>query len=192
MTGVAKVAGLAALMLGIARAVVSCIIADPPPEPPALPSQPPQIGTVSPPAPVFFQWPNEFAISILASTPYICGFYIDYTANYPANHTAVYSFSSEGNPDGGFAPLEVSLNPPGAGGCHTVYFVIQPNPGDLLGVGELAEPGMVPVGGAQVSWFYDPIGQGGCTNFDAGSYADAAFPPTMDGFTPPVVMDGSE
>jgi hypothetical protein len=188
VTGATKVVGMIALAVGLARALASCIIADPPPEPPAIPAQPPSIGPVSPPPPVFYEWPSEFAVGVFGASPFVYGIYVD--GAYVLN-TCSYG---TGTGDGGYELVEVDPPIPDAGGCHVVSFFAQPALGNSVATEceFLGYPGKAP-GAAEISWLYDPTGQGACTNFAAGTFADGAFPPppAMDGFTPPMVGDGA-
>ena len=194
MTGAARIVAVIALMAGIARVLISCIIADPPPDPPTLPTEPPRICSGVVPDPMagpLTQWPNQFVVPVLSSTTFVYGMYVDYDLDVRASRTPVPVSKGPGfaNPDGGCQQVPLDDVPAPAGsGCHVVTFFAQSDP---LGGGptNFAEPGVVLQAPTQtaVYWFYDADGQGACSTIDASAYVDGAFPPTMDGFVPPIV-----
>jgi hypothetical protein len=188
MTWATKLVALVALLFGIARGLVSCIIADPPPEPPELPTEAPSIcvGT-QPPSPgvALTQWPLDFVVPVLSSTPFVYAVYVDYS--YPKNTTPLTAGTGFGNPDGGCQLVEMhGLTAPPGGACHVVSFYAAANPLNS-GVEQFSVPGIVLGADTQavVTWYYQENGQGACSSFDAGAYSDGAFPPMMDGIAPP-------
>ncbi len=184
MSRAATLVGFTAAVLAASRALASCIIADPPAEPPMPQTAQPSIldQYVVPTPPLITEWPvGGFVVPIQASTTSVYALYVDNL------NTPVFLPPPVAAPADGGYQANVSQDAPD-GGCHIIYFGVEAvldsnNPPPSPGV----------MAGDMAFWFYYPTGQGGCSGFDASAFGDGAFPPGMDGFSPPPVMvDGSE
>jgi hypothetical protein len=154
-------------------AVTSCIIAEPPSDPPRLPNTRPTIvrSSVVPPASnIIGVWPGKFIVPVELSDPTVSFEYSVWIDFNPATGEGLVDFRTspfvEANTQGRVRTLEVSVPPPTDDRCHVVEvlvalrFVGQ----DLTGAHAFTSPG-----GDVVSWTYNPNGDtSGCPLLDAG------------------------
>jgi hypothetical protein len=185
MSRAATLVGFTAAVLVVSRALASCIIADPPAEPPQPLTEQPYIvnRSIVPTPPLLTEWPTGgFIVPVHVSTTFQYAFYVDSLSTALGKSPIL-----EAPSDAGYLATG-SPSAPDAGGCHIVSFGVQNyDPNDPP-----SSPGVL-AGDVAALWLYYPTGQGGCTGFDASAFQDGAFPPVMDGFSPPPVMvDGSE
>lgn len=161
-----------AALVGIAS-VSSCIIAEPPNDPPALPLTRPTIvrGSVVPPASsVLGRFPDKFIVPVELFDPTVSFEWAAWIDFNPATGEGLEFFDvsefTEANTIGRVRTLEVLLRAPAEDRCHVIEVVVglrlQGNQG--LGAHAPAEPG-----GDIVTWYYAPNGDmGSCPVLDAG------------------------
>ena len=167
------------------RLVASCVIADPPSEPLPPPSSATIVqGALSPLSGEIIEWPSEFYVPVQLGAPsdsFSWGIYVD----YPTNPTPLQNGTSvQGNSDSLIRAIEVTVTAPVTRQCHTVQFFTQINNVNFA-------PGP---GGDEATWVYNPSGAtGACPVYDAGIYADGAFPPPpATGLSPPIHVDAGD
>jgi hypothetical protein len=152
-------------------AVTACIIAEPPSDPPRLPTTRPTIvrGSVVPPASnIIGVWPGTFIVPVELSDPTVTFEYsvwIDFNA---ATGEGLVDFrtSSFVEANGRVRRLEVALGPPTDDRCHVVEVLVALRFAGQFGTG--AHSPLDP-GGDVVSWIYNPNGDtAGCPLLDSG------------------------
>jgi hypothetical protein len=163
-----------ALPIVIVAAVTSCIIAEPPSDPPRLPLTRPTIvrGSVVPPSSAIIgRWPDKFIVPVELSDPslsFVYTVWIDFNA---ATGEGLQDFRSspfvQANTTGRVRRLEIQLPPPSDDRCHVVEVLVAFGFAgqDLQGAHSPTDPG-----GDIVSWLYNPKGDTtGCPQLDAGA-----------------------
>jgi hypothetical protein len=180
LTIAAVIAGCAATL----AAVASCVIADPPPDLPALPRHHPIIvkGSVVPPyGAVLAELPSKFVVPIELIDPetsFEYEVFIDYDGTNPRQPADVAPpgpiTPTPSDIDGGIETIEfaipsTALDP---AACHRIELVV------ALGF-DFRFPHTPDANGADsIVWLYNPSGDpGSCPRYDAGG-TDGAFPDT--------------
>jgi hypothetical protein len=162
-----------ALPVVFAAAIAACVIAEPPSDPPRLPTTRPTIirGSVVPPASnIIGVWPGRFIVPVELSdptAPFQFAVWVDFN---PATGEGLVDFRTstfvQSNTTGRVRTLEILREAPTDDRCHVIEvlvalrFVGQ----DLTQAHAFSEPG-----GDVVSWIYNPRGDTtGCPLLDAG------------------------
>lgn len=156
-----------------AAAVTSCIIAEPPTDPPRLPLARPTIvhGSVVPPASgVLGRFPDKFIVPVELFDPTVTFEWAAWIDFNPATGEGLDSFSTsefeQSNVDGRVRTLEIQMRPPTDDRCHVIEVVVALRLAGQQGTG--AHAALDP-GGDIVTWFYNPSGSlEGCPTLDAG------------------------
>lgn len=162
----------------IVGAITSCIIAEPPSDPPRLPRSRPTIvrGSVVPsPANVLGRFPDKFIVPVELFDPTAAFKWAVWVDFNPATGERLELFETsefvQENTTGRVRKLEFTLRPPNDDRCHTIEIVVALEFAgqSLAGAHAPLEPG-----GDIVTWFYNPRGDlAGCPTLDAGT-ADAS------------------
>lgn len=168
-----------AFFAAVTAAVTSCIIAEPPTDPPRLPLARPTIvrGSVVPPASsVLGRFPSTFIVPVELFDPTATFEYAAWIDFNPATGEGLEFFSTsefqQANTAGRVRTLEIPLRAPPDDRCHVIEVVVALRLAGQSGTG--AHAALDP-GGDIVTWFYNPSGDlAGCPMLDAG--IDAAVP----------------
>lgn len=159
------------LPLLIAGAVTACIIAEPPSDPPRLPTTRPTIvrGSVYPPASsIMGVWPGRFKVPVELSDPTVTFDYsvwIDFNA---ATGEGLVDFrtSSPVEDNSRIRLLDIALSAPNDDRCHVIEVLVALRFAGQFGTGAHAP---LSPGGDVVSWTYNPRGDTtGCPLLDSG------------------------
>jgi hypothetical protein len=154
-------------------AVASCIIAEPPSDPPRLPNTRPTIvrGSVVPPASnIIGRWPDKFIVPVELSDPTVSFEYSVWIDFNPATGEGLVdwrtsTFAQE-NTTARIRRLEITLGAPSDDRCHVVEVLVALRLVAQEGSGAHA---FNPPGGDVVAWTYNPSGDtSGCPLLDAG------------------------
>lgn len=160
-----------ALPIVIASAITACIIAEPPSDPPRLPTTRPTIirTSVFPPASnIIGVWPGTFIVPVELSDPTVSFDYSVWIDFNPGTGEGLVDFrtSSFNQTNGRVRRLEVAIQAPTDDRCHVVEVLVALVFEGRSGVG--AHAPLAP-GGDVVSWIYNPNGDTtGCPRLDAG------------------------
>jgi hypothetical protein len=178
--------GLTALAAGT---LLACIIADPPAQLPAPPVPSPRIlrDQVQPPASAILgAFPETFTVPVLVGSTdqtFLAHLYIDYNENEPGGGFADEEFSGPEATDAGNVRYIALANsrevPVDPNECHRIEALVATAFYGLEG-----RDGHTPKDpyADSVAWWYSPSGDlRGCPTYDAGTFADAAFPDVQDG-----------
>jgi hypothetical protein len=157
----------------LAGAITSCIIAEPPSDPPRLPTTRPTIvrGSVVPPASsIVGRWPDRFTVFVELSDPTVSFEYAVWIDFNPATGEGLQDFRTstfvQENTTNRVRRLEIPLGAPSDDRCHVVEVLVA-----LRFVGQEGTGAHAPLdpGGDVVSWIYNPKGDTtGCPLLDAG------------------------
>lgn len=153
--------------------VTSCIIAEPPTDPPRLPLARPTIvrGSVVPAASsVLGRFPDKFIVPVELFDPTVTFEWAAWIDFNPATGEGLEFFSTsefeQANTVGRVRTLEIPLRAPANDRCHVVEVVVALRLAGQQGVGAHAP---LDPGGDVVTWFYNPSGDlAGCPVLDAG------------------------
>lgn len=161
---------LAVVILG---AVASCVISEPPSDPPRLPRSRPTIvrGSVVPPASnVIGRFPEKFIVPVELFDPtadFEWAVWVDFN---PATGEGLEFFETsrfvQANTTGRVRTLEIALPAPSDDRCHVIEVIVA-----LRFAGQSLTGAHAPLdpGGDIVTWFYNPRGDlSGCPMLDAG------------------------
>ena len=160
-----------ALPIAIASAVTACIIAEPPSDPPRLPTTRPTIvrGSVFPPAStIISRWPGTFIVPVELSDPTVSFDYAVWVDFNAATGEGLVDFrtSSPVESNSRIRSLQVSIGAPTDDRCHVIEVLVALQFEGRRLTGAHAP---LPPGGDVVSWIYNPNGDTtGCPRLDAG------------------------
>jgi|HubBroStandDraft_2_1064218.scaffolds.fasta_scaffold152356_2 hypothetical protein len=172
--------GALALTVGLGAALASCLLLDPPPALPTVPLGAPQILTESlvPPLDSVLSWPQAsesltFVVPVQVndpSTPYAVYFFEDYGSPNSKNVGGPVQSSTDTDA-GTIQVFNFSVSPPPISGCH--WFTVFADADNTEEPPPPSGPVLTCLLCQQVTWFYDPVGAGGCGTPDAGGIPDA-------------------
>jgi hypothetical protein len=162
-----------ALPVVVATAVTACIIAEPPSDPPRLPTTRPTIvrGSVVPPASkIIGRWPDRFIVPVELSDPTVSFEFAVWIDFNPATGEGLVDFRTSSfvqeNTTGRVRRLEIPLSAPTDDRCHVVEVLVALR---FVGQDSTGAHAFTDPGGDIVSWIYNPKGDTtGCPLLDAG------------------------
>jgi len=174
----------AAVLFVVLAAATSCIIAEPPSDPPRLPVSRPTIvrGSVVPPSSnILARFPDKFIVPVELFDPTVTfdwAVWVDF--NSATGEGLEFFGTSEfeaANTNGRVRTLEIPVRAPADDRCHVIEVIVALH---FLGQQGTGAHAPLPPGGDIVSWLYNPTGDpSGCPTLDAGidaSGIDAGIP----------------
>lgn len=162
----------AAVLFVVLAAATSCIIAEPPSDPPRLPVSRPTIvrgSVVPPPSNILGRFPDKFIVPVELFDPTVTfewALWIDFNAATGEGLEFLGTSEFEAaNSTGRVRTLEIPVRAPADDRCHVIEVVVALR----FGPGVTGAHAPLDPGGDIVSWFYNPTGDpSGCPMLDAG------------------------